>query len=176
LKLSTAMVEKLIITDVPDLDPIAVYLEDQGPGAGKITITCFNDCWSNFWSHMGETYTIRTFFQKCDVHYLADKLRNGSPTREPDPEKLEEKAKRHIIERRKLAYITKDEAREQYEDSERLCDFWHEMNGYGEAFKDAMFEIFGDDWHDSVPMKPHHQYEYLCRIVKTVQEAIQQAS
>ena len=176
MQTATSTVDKLIITDVPNLDPVSVYLEDFGPGRGKITITCFDDAWSNFWGAMGEKYDIRSFFTKCDAHYLANKLRNGTPTQEPDPDKLEEKAKRHILERRKLAYISKDEAREQYDDAERLCDFWHEMNGNSESFRDAMFEIFGDDWYDSVPMKPHHQYEYLCVIVKTVQEAIRQAS
>lgn len=64
MKIESTTVKKLVITGVPSLDAIAVYLEDQGPGRGKATITCFNKCWSYFWGAMGEC-KIREFLLGC---------------------------------------------------------------------------------------------------------------
>lgn len=175
MKISTETVQKLIITDVPDLDPVAVYLEDQGVEKGKATITCFNDSWSYFWGAMGKGNTIRSFILKCDEHYLAGKFIGSAPRTEPDPDKLEAKAKRHILDMRKDGNFSKHVARELWSESEGLCDVWHEMNGNNDNFCDAMYRIFGHDWYDLVPTKPHYQYEYLCRIINTVKAALQEA-
>lgn len=172
MKIEETTVTKLIITDVPRLNAVAVYLEDHGPQRGKMTITCCGDAWSYFWGKMGAGYDMRKFFLSCDVNYLANKLRGSAPTYEPDPDKLEAEARRHVIYYRRDGSLDKDEAREKYDLAGELCDLWHEMNGHSEAFMKAMYKIFGDDWYECVPEKPHHQYEYLCRIVKTVQDAL----
>jgi hypothetical protein len=172
MKIEETTVTKLIITDVSRLDPIAVYLEDHGPRQGKITITCFNESWSYYWGAMGEGYDIRRFFLTADVDYLATKLRGTLPRTEPDPDKLEEMAKRHIIRHRIDVSFNKKEAREKYDLAGDLYNLWHDMNGNSEDFMNAMFKIFGDDWYECMPEKLHHQFEYLCRIVKTVQEAL----
>jgi hypothetical protein len=176
MNIEETTVTKLIITDVPQLDPVAVYLEDCGPQRGMVTITCFDDAWSYFWGAMGAGRDMRKFFTSCDVDYLANKFRGSAPRHEPDPDKLEAKAKRRTIERRREGCIGKDEARERYDLAEDLCDLWHEMNGHSEAFMDAMYKVFGNYWHEDMPKKPHHQHEYLCRIVKTVQMALKSQS
>lgn len=172
MKIEETTVTKLVITDVPDLDPVAVYVEDLGPQRGKMTITCFDDAWSYFWGAMGVGRDMRNFFISCDVDYLANKFRGRAPRHETDTDKIEAEAKRHILEHRRDGSFSKEEAREKYELAEELRALWSEMNGHSEAFMDAMHKIFGDDWYECVPEKPHHQYEYLCRIVKTVQEAL----
>ena len=70
--LTKSTVEKIAITGVPNMDAIAVMCEDFGTGQGKITITCFNDCWSNYWSAMGSR-NIKEFFLDCSNDYLTGK-------------------------------------------------------------------------------------------------------
>ena len=96
MKVEDSTVRKITITDIKLLDPISVYLEDYGAGRGKITITCFNDSWSNYWGSMGEN-TIAQFITKCDNHYLSKKFSPDVPSDIDDPEGLEGFAKIGII-------------------------------------------------------------------------------
>lgn len=175
MKVETSQVTKLVISGVDDLDPLHVFLEDFGPARGKITITCFDECWTNFWGAMGAGRDIRAFFCSCDVHYLAGKLATGLNAEVDDLGKLADEAKKHVIESRRdrSCCVSKDKARELFDlanDLETLHD--EDPTGY----RDAMFNIFGDEWRCDVPQKPNHQYEYLCRIVNTVKAALQEAS
>ena len=178
MKISTTMVQKLIITDVPNLDPVSVYLEDQGPACGKVTITCFNDSWSYFWGSMGEGNDIRKFFLSCDEHYLARKFDSKIDDSVDDPDALVEAAKKEIIADRRDGSHTKLKARELWASAEEeLYDLWHEFNGQGgETYRDLMYDIFGDEFWYKIPKMPNYKYEYLCRIINTVKAALQEAS
>ena len=177
MQITTETVQKLIITDVPNLDPVAVYLEDQGAERGKVTITCFNDSWSYFWGSMGKGNDIRKFFLSCDEHYLARKFDSNIDDTVDDPGKLVEVAKKEIIKDRRDERHTKGKAREMYDDADDLYDLWHEFNGQGgETYRDRMYEIFGEEFWYSIPKMPNYKYEYLCRIINTVKAALQQAS
>lgn len=175
LKLQISVAQKMTITEVTNFDPIAVYLEDFGPGQGKVTITCSDDSWSRYWSHMGEKYDIRAFLLKADEHYLAGKFAPQLDSAVDDLGKLANEAKKHVIKyrRERPCCVSKDKARELFDMAEEL-ESLHDEDPTG--YRDAMFDIFGDEWWYSVPKKANHQYEYLCRIINTIKEALRQAS
>ena len=165
MKVTKEMVQKLIITDVPSLDLVAVYLEDLGEGKGKITITCFGQSWTSFWGSMGEGHTIATFFSSCDNHYLAKKL-SDIRSEVDDPDKLLEDMKKVIITKRKAMELTEEDARKYYgevddSDSESI------MTNH-----DLLYNVYGDEWWCCLPKKSNHEYEYLCRIITAVKEAL----
>lgn len=77
-------VEVLTITDpAPNLDPIDVIFMDHEPGKGRIIVRCYSQAWTAWWGSMGpngktgEPNTVRSFFLKCDAHYLAGNLIQG---------------------------------------------------------------------------------------------------
>jgi len=171
MKIETSQVTKIVISGVDDLDPLHVFLEDFGPARGKITITCFDECWTNFWSAMGAGRTIRDFFLSCDHHYLAGKLATGLKRDVVDTDALEAHALAHIFKLRRAKDIQKDTARDLFDR--------HQMNDWSlppEHNSDLMYDIYGDEWWYDLPEKPNHQYVYLCRIVDTVKEALRQAA
>jgi len=169
MKVEQSMVTKLTISDVPDLDPIAVYLEDQGVGRGKITITCFDDSWSYFWGAMGDGYDIRCFFLKADTDYIAGKLQPLLKDTVNDFCNLEKHARQHIRKERREGNIPKEEARELFEAAEHLETM---QDDDPTEYRDLMYRIFGDEWWYNVPQQPNHEYERLCSIINTIKEAI----
>ncbi len=171
MKIRTEVVQKLVITDVPSLDPVAVYLENMNEGYGKLTITCFNDCWSYGWGAMGSN-SLRTFLLTCDTHYLAGKLGNGLSSKIDDPDNIYEEAKKEICERRKQDDLTKKKARELFDEASCLQNV--ELNTMSDDCRDAMYEIFGDEWYDCLPQKPNPKWEYLCRVIEVVKEALKE--
>ena len=170
MRLEQSNVIKLLISDVEDLDVIAVYIEDLGPCRGKITITCFNDCWSYFWGAMGKGLDISTFFRMASDSYLAGKLQPRLNDTEIDLDQLEHAAKKRIIEQRRAGDIAGSEARELYDISGYLSEIVSE-DPTGSS--DFMYRIFGDEWWYSAPQKPNHEYVRLCRIIRTIKEALE---
>jgi hypothetical protein len=165
-------VTKMVITGVPNLDPVAVYLEDQGPERGKVTITCFGKSWTHFWGAMGKGTPVRAFLLHCDKHYLAGKFSPGTNPSEEDLDKLEAHAREHICKRRRDNELKADTARKLYDATEGLvslkdCDTTE--------FNFTMYQIFGDEWWYSIPARPNPEYEYLCRIINTVKAALRSA-
>ena len=168
MKIETTQVTKLTIHDVPSMDPIAVYLEDLGPGRGKATITSSNDSWSYGWNAMGEGYDIRKFLSKCDTPYLAQKFGPDVPRTETDYDKVVEAAKKKIFETRRSDMCTKETARRLYNETDYLLH----MDVTSSDYAEAMAEIFGDEWWDCLPTVPHYQYLSLCKIIDVVKEAL----
>lgn len=166
MQIEESTVTKLTIRDVPNLDPVAVIVEDFGPGQGKITITCFGEAWSHYWSHMGENTTLADFFCKCDEGYIAGKLKTGinSEVEDDDEDKLTAALRAQIIQDRRAGEYGTREARELWDDA-----------GYVEWYNraDLCYKVFGDEWYYMTPQKPNHEYVYLCRIIKAVQAAFQ---
>lgn len=171
MKVTTGVVQKLVITDVPSLDAVAVYLEDQGKGRGKMVVTCFNESWSYFWGGMGEGL-IKDFILGCDIPYLAGKLGNGLAQWIDEPEKIYEEAKKDICERRRTDELTKEKARDLFDSAEVLRDV--EGPVLSENCQHIMYEIFGCEWYDCIPQKPNPKYEYLCRIIGVIKEALKE--
>lgn len=169
MKIEESQVRRLTISEVPSLDPIRVMLEDIGPGQGRINIECWGKSWANFFGGMGER-TIAQFFVSCDEHYLAGKLGDSIEADIFDPDGLYERAVREIIKERRKWFMGREEARRKYDDAEQLRNIETEADAWSKA--STLVEYFGDDWHCALPTKPNPDYTYLCRIIKTVQDAL----
>lgn len=145
MKLSKSKIERMHLSSIPRLDPVTVYAEDFSYGQGQITIICYGQSWTAYWGGMGDR-PLKSFFVSCDEHYIANKLSSISSTMY-DIDKLREDAGEKGI----ACY--RDDPWNDYE-------FMNDMYG-----PDVM------DWTDSLPKKTNHEYTYLCRIIKVVQDA-----
>lgn len=147
MEIEQSTVTKLTISGAKALDPISVILDDLEPRKGKITITCYGKAWTAYWGGMGER-TIAQFFYSCDQHYLAGNL-SDIRSEIPDVDKINE----DILK----AEITVDSV-DHIENPQNN----HEL----------MVEVYGPDWYCNLPEKPNPNYQYLCRIILAVQEAL----
>lgn len=141
-------VKKMMLTELDRLDPISVIAENFDEGQGKITITCYGKSWTAYWGAMGEQ-TISEFFRTADNQYLMGYLSPSTDSKIYDEDKIEELAKK------KGLYVERD-------------DPWNDY--------DFMEELYGNDrmeWGDSLPKKPNHEYEYICRIIDAVKSALE---
>lgn len=161
-------VRKITVTGAPSLDPIAVILEDWEPGRGQITISCYGKSWTAYWGGMGER-AIAQFFVSCDEHYLAGNL-SGIPHEVFDPEHLKESLKRELLADRRKMNISGGFARERFNAINELdipeteAQLW--------AISRDMERLIGEEWWYSIPKKMNPDYDYLCRIIRAVQEAL----
>lgn len=167
MKIEESAVSKIMITGVEGLDPIAVMTENFGPGQGKITITCFGEAWSHYWSHMGEKTTLEDFFLQASRDYLICKLKAGirDEIDDDDDEALETLLKRKIIKMRREKDTSHEQAR----------DWWNQATNI--AWDDRYYicsEILGEEWWYCTPKKPNPDYLYLGKIVDTIKEAFKQ--
>ena len=148
MEIETSKVIKVKITGGDRLDPIHVFLEDIGKGAGRITIVCYGKAWSSYWGSMGEDNDIREFFISCNEQYLTEKL---APMLE-------------------ASIYDVDQIKADAEISGVECwrdDPWNDYEFMQKMYGDDMF-----DWGDSLPKMENHEYKYLCRIIKAVQLGI----
>lgn len=160
MKIEESNVRKLNISGIKHLDPISVFLEDFEPSKGKITISCYNKSWHSYWGGMGDR-GISEFFLYCDNGYLAKNL-SSIKSKITDYDAIGEKIKNYYgddIEydlNEVLEYIGTD-------------DEWHSWvsNNY-----ETMREVFGEDWYYDIPTKDNPEYNYLCRIINTVKDAL----
>lgn len=186
MKIEKSTVTKLTITGAPALDPITVILEDIEPRRGKIIIECYGKSWSSYWGGMGER-TIAQFFCSCDEHYIAKNLDQGIHASVVDADSIKDGALRHVIFLRRGRMIgsfgnpdrkhrvgrdeiTKDEARDLWDEVD-CADFGDD----GFRQPELMQKVFGDEWWYRLPEKPNPDYQYLCRIINAVQQALQPA-
>ena len=158
----------MVISDIPQLDDIEVYLEDYEKGRGKIIITCFNKSWTYYWGSMGDT-TLAQFISSCDNWYLSGKLNPDVKDDIQDDDKLNEFTKKHIIKRRKEDCLDKKHARELYNKCYRLDELKYFDS---EEYANMMDNVFGDEWWYCYPTKPNPEYNYFCRILDIVKEAL----
>jgi hypothetical protein len=180
MKVARSQATKIVVTDVPRLDPVTVFAEDLGPRQGKITIECYGKSWSAYWGGMGDR-TIIEFFRSCSVDYIANKMTDERADI-TDADAIADGARRQIIrlrrghvmtsfDRTRTFRIGRDEitaakARELWE----CVDIAHfGDDGWGES--NLMQEIFGDEWWYSLPTKPNPAYQYLSRVIGAVQDA-----
>lgn len=170
MKIVEESIRRITISQVQGLDPIRVALEDIGPGQGRINIECWGQSWANYWGGMGKD-TIAVFFATADEHYLAGKLSNIDST-VFDPDHLVNVLKREVIVERRKWEITSREARSRFDTIADLDLPEHEAQLWG--LSDAMTQLLGDEWWYRLPKKANPNYDYLCRIIRTVQAALRQ--
>lgn len=173
MKITKSTVLQIEITDVQGLDPIRVILSDIGPGQGRINIECYGQSWANYWGGMGNE-TIAEFFTTCDENYLAGKLRGELQPEVFDPDHLKNKLKADLIDERRKHFISSREARRKFNEIEELD--LPETEEQLWSIAPTMHLIIGDEWWYSIPKKPNPDYQYLCRVIKTVQEALRYRS
>lgn len=167
MKVTTSTIQQLLITDVPNLDPIRVMIENFEPGQGMITITCYGESWSNYWGAMGGGSTIEVFFTRASANYLAGKLGNGIKSEMYDSNFAETACRKQVITDRRARDLNHKEARELWERID-WNEFYDEPGPSAELFND----IFGDEWWNQLPEKPNPKWTYLLRIVETIKEAL----
>ena len=168
MKAVTMQVEKLMIWEIEGLDPVAAYLEDQGVGKGKITITCYGKAWTAYWGAMG--CDIREFILSADNGYLINKLDSRIERRVMAYDQAANHARKAIIERRRDRTITKRLAREYWEKTEAMEDVCCK-DGMHEYAGDLQ-EIAGPFWFEDFPMEESDEYHHLNRIVTVVKDAL----
>ena len=168
MKIAETKVTKIYISDIKNLDPITVILEDFNPGQGKITIECFGKAWTSYWNAMGKDNTIDKFFCDCDNDYLAKNLAPQLKSSIPDEDGLNEDAKKTIIERRKHDEIDKMTARRLWNMTK--CD--SSWGGLSMDNDEALYGIYGEEWWYCLPQKSNPEYVYLCRIINASREAL----
>lgn len=165
MKIVTSQVTKHRITDIENLDPLTVIAENFGPGSGKIIIECFGESWAHFWSHMGEQYTLETFFLRASDCYIAGKLCRGRED-ETDWDGFPDRIRKEVIRMRKDGEITKKKAREYYDEASSVGS---EIDaGFQSEF---LSEVLGGDWFMELSTKPTREYKYLMRIIPVVKQA-----
>ncbi len=77
MRVEETKTEKIYISELENLDPITVFIEELGKEKGKITIECFGRCWTSYWGAMWKEHTVRQFFKKVDRDYAANCLESA---------------------------------------------------------------------------------------------------
>lgn len=150
MNVNRTVAAKIVITNIDRLDPVTVIAEDFGPGVGKITIDCFGKAWTAFWGGMGDENNKEDFFCSCDVPYIIGKLDSDLKSSIFDADAVNVAAQEMSLD------WGRDDPWNDYEVMESL---------YGPDMA---------DWSDKIPKMPNPDYQYLCRIVVAVQEALGQ--
>jgi len=165
----------LLFTDLPDLDPIRVFLVHHSERQGGITITCFGEAWSGYWGAMGKGNVITGFFLSCDTHYLAGKMK-GQDSRDTEPDF--DTFKQQLLEAIRNGEAPVGSHGHQYtaESLEEIED--HEFEAHTvhddcEANRIAE-HYMGEDWYEQVPHRQTQSYTYLCRIIDAVKAGLKQ--
>lgn len=173
MNIETSTVTKLLITGVQGLDPISVYLEDLAPCKGKITLSCYDKTWHAYWGGMWDGLTIGQFFCKLHGAYIIGYLDRQLSSRRFSAEALADKARKVIVQMRRDRDLDAEDARSLLDEAE---DVRHtsSLDECGGAHREFLHRIFGDDWWNlpADAMEPNPDWAYLCRIIKTVQQAL----
>ena len=166
MKIVEKLIRHLEISEVQNLDPIRVTMEDIEPRKGRINIECYGKAWASYWGAMGDR-TIAEFFCSCDEHYLAKNLASGLNSSVFDPEGLIVTLRKEVIRDRRRHDLTASEARELFDEIDEVGDVsdpWSQSS--------LMQKLLGDEWWYRLPEKDNPDYLYLTRIIRAVKEAL----
>jgi hypothetical protein len=166
MKVAASLIKKLTLTEIENLDPVHVMLEDYGPGEGRITITCYGQSWTSYWGQMSDR-TISRFFRDCGNDYLGPKLSNIRQTI-VDESGVLAIAKRKIFEQRRAGEIDYSEAREYYDLAINADSIMVDISGCGH-----LSNLFGDSWDIDWPQKENPDWAYLMRIIDAVKAGLE---
>nr|WP_298118265.1 hypothetical protein [uncultured Pseudomonas sp.] len=196
MRIERTSVTKLLISDLiatqHKLDPVTVFLEDLGPNnsgsdptrisrRGKIIIECYGKSWSSYWGAMGDR-KLAHFFCDCSADYLIGCLSPQLNSSRFNGYALVALAKKTIILRRQgwknrdlqFSCLDKEQSRRLFDAADELSGtdtLEQAINWHGELLE----EIFdtAEPWHcASSATEPNPDYQYLCRIIAAVQEAL----
>lgn len=192
MKVTETQIRKLEITEVPNLDPISVMIEEYEVGQAKIIIQCWDRSWNVYFGSMGSP--LKEFFTRTNVHYLTDKFSTEIERKctELDHRAMQQEfvkqVRERVIEMRREWSIDADVARTVYNQCEIIdlesiapehhydhwkMDHWSMCESSWErVFYDK--DCFNEWCYDNVRdiYEENHNYVYLGRIVTAVREAI----
>lgn len=177
-------VQKIVISELPGLDPVSVYLEDLEPGRGNLTVRCYDKSWTSYWGAMGKERPLLEFLLACDTPYLVNSLSRGISETQFSGDELVKMAKRSILERRRPSLVKKgtylgndsdlsmEEARDLYNQVGGLSEY-SSLESLPSALMD---EIFGEEWWHTAAAasEPNPSYLYLHRIVDGIKEGLKE--
>jgi hypothetical protein len=146
MKINITQVTKLSLTELDRLDPVTVIVEDFSEGKGQITISCYGKAWTSYWGGIGKR-SVSEFFCSCDEHYIAKNLSDIDS---------------EIYDIDAIRSQAGDRGIEVYRD-----DPWNDYE-----FLSQMYGSDPYDWHHDIPKRTNPDYQYLCRIIKAVQEGL----
>ena len=152
MQVNTSSATKLVLTGLMEshgIDPVCIFLEDYGPGKGKVTVECYGKAWSSYWPAMGER-SVAEFFVGCAAGYVAKKF-GQVEDRTYDWDAISDQLGQRTGSE---VYITNEV---------ELVDYRTELEA-----------IWGNDWWNNVPKRPHPDYVYLCKIIAAAQEGVRE--
>lgn len=165
MKVEKAIVEKLVITDVPNLDTVEAVVEHFPGYQGKLTVSCFGRSWTAFWGNMGCSVT--DFISSVSSDYIINCLSRGISTTSPDLIKDHE----FIISTLETGILNGDVDEDSASpalDHLRTCGGRYDRNDLPPDIEGLLME----PWHLDWPTKPNEHYLYLERIVNVVIDAV----
>lgn len=170
MKIEISTVKKLEITELGCLDPVNVILEDHSPGRGKMTIECYSESWTHYWSGMGGK-KVAEFFLGCDNGYLSGKFIPHVRAEIPETSRgvISKFLRKEIIKMRRNLDIDSVKARELYDAS---AVFFVESDGNNHDLYAAVFG--GEWWHLAPPMQENRQYGHFQRILDAVRGGLKE--
>ena len=171
MKITSQIIHKLLLTEIPSLDPISVYLEDIAPGKGSITISCANESWSYQWNAMGNP-NITSFIASCSLDYLADKFAPHLQTQILDFAPIEKQVKANILSSRRHRQLPKHVARTLFDESSDLKGVSN-FNEFDRVWKTDFSPDAAKSFEVQLSSLPNPKYQYLLRILSTIQSACQ---
>ena len=172
MRITESTVTKLVIDQLEALDPITVIAEDLEPRKGKITVSCFGKSWTAYWGAMGDQ-SLAEFFCSCNADYIAGYFDPQLSSAKFSGAAMARLAKREVLKMRRERDIDESEARQLFDNADDLAEF-ETLEAVYHCHGESMTQIFGDDWwhglHEAT--EPNSDYQYLCRIIKAVQQAL----
>lgn len=166
MKITTSQVTALVLSELDNLDPITVYLENPEPGRGTITIRCWDACWSASWPSMSGR-RVEEFFVTRDDHYLAKNLSSIPEEVTVEGEALAKHLRGLVCGLRRRRKLSKGNARGVWDDSigmEITKEYCEEHN--------ILVAVLGGGWWLDLPTMPNPDYVYLFRIIQAVREGL----
>lgn len=169
MKVESTETRTVVISGAKNLDPITVFLQDFCPGHGRITIQCYDQVWTAYWGGMGDR-TIKEFFCSCNEHYLSKNLSRITADI-PDWDAFKKQSRKEISKRlvsKEISKATAASLLEALQDQE-----FNDDESRSVAMYDLLCDIYGSsDWYRNIPTQPDNEYQYLCRIIRAVQEGL----
>jgi hypothetical protein len=176
MKIEQSTVTKLLLSELENLDPVTVFLEDFEPGKGKITISCYGKSWSSYWGAMSGD-DVATFFRWVSPDYVIGCFDTQLHSTRFSGAALVKKARAQILKDRRRFDIDAATAREQYDEAGDLGQV-PSVDYLGHAYPELMEQLFGYEWWHSAAdaSEPNPEYLYLERIIKAVQAGLAAAA
>ncbi|WP_423209355.1 hypothetical protein [Proteus mirabilis] len=173
MKIEQSKINKLVISNVQNHDPIHVYLEDYGDNRqGRVTISEFSESWSCYWGGMGMSLT--EFLLWITNQYWIGYL-DPSLDREIDADNEDNIAfiRKQIIESRKNKDISEFEARDMFDDAEYSDDIKQDVCSSGVFNK--YDDLLGDEpWLAPWPKQENTDYWRMESRLNVIREALKQ--